>query len=158
METKQWYRSKTVWAALVAMVAGILQGFGIAGNIASEQESIVNAIMKLVELISIAVAIIGRLSATTKIEDTPKAGLKAAVVLLCAGLFTLSGCRAVTMGSEYRRQVEVATAAVTELDKRCQNGDEEACREGLAQSARTLSLIVDAMNGVESEVDYDSLQ
>ncbi len=36
---------------------------------------------------------------------------------------------------------------VAELNKRCQGGDEAACKEGLAAASKTLDLIVEAMEG-----------
>lgn len=29
MKTKQWYQSKTIWAAIISAIVGILQAFGV---------------------------------------------------------------------------------------------------------------------------------
>lgn len=29
MKNKQWYKSKTIWAAIIAAIVGILQAFGV---------------------------------------------------------------------------------------------------------------------------------
>jgi hypothetical protein len=40
---------------------------------------------------------------------------------------------------------------VGQLDKRCQGGDDLACKDGLHQAARTLDLLVDAVHGRASD-------
>jgi len=76
-----------------------------------------------------------------------------AVIVLAAILLgiAMSGCKPIQMHPEYAQQVELAAIDVAELNRRCQAGDAEACRAGLAEAARTLQLIVDAMHGEPSE-------
>lgn len=63
------------------------------------------------------------------------------IVLFCAG------CSAVQMSPHYRQAVEASAIRVAELNKRCQAGDEKACKEGLDVASSTLNLIVEAMEG-----------
>lgn len=74
------------------------------------------------------------------------------VLLLVAMLLALlAGCNKVTMSPDYARQVTIAEVTVAELNRRCQAGDDEACKMGLNEASRTLTLIVDAMEGKPSE-------
>ena len=71
----------------------------------------------------------------------------AAILLL--GL-SMSGCSQVTMLPAYRQNLEMTNVLVAELDARCKGGDPNACREGLAESAKYLQGLVDAVNGVDT--------
>lgn len=51
------------------------------------------------------------------------------------------------MTPPYRQTVEMSAIRVAELNRRCQTGDAEACKEGLEAASKTLDLIVDAMEG-----------
>lgn len=51
------------------------------------------------------------------------------------------------MSPPYRQTIQSSAVRVAELNKRCQAGDQMACKEGLAAASRTLNLIVDAMEG-----------
>lgn len=66
------------------------------------------------------------------------------LVLIC---LLLVGCSAVQMTPSYRQTVQMSAIRVAELNKRCQAGDEAACKEGLAAASKTLDLIVEAMEG-----------
>jgi hypothetical protein len=60
---KPWYQSKTVWAAVVAVVATVL-GTVYKWNIGeAEQAQLVDAIMVVVDIIAGAVVVIGRTNA-----------------------------------------------------------------------------------------------
>ncbi len=59
----------------------------------------------------------------------------------------LAGCNQVQLSPPYRQALEISAVNVAELNKRCQGGDNEACREGLAQAAKTLELLLDATYG-----------
>ena len=69
-------------------------------------------------------------------------------IILAALIVLLAGCSAVRMSPQYARQLEMADIVVAELNARCQAGDPNACREGLAEASKTLSLLVDALHGV----------
>jgi len=66
-ETKPWYLSKTVWGAVVTMVIGVLAVFGF-GKLEGEQESVTELVMQLVTVIAGIVALIGRITAKTKLN------------------------------------------------------------------------------------------
>ena len=70
METKPWYFSKTVLAALVVAICGLLTVFGVGvGVVASEQaEPIADNIIGLITAIMGLIAIWGRITAKKKIE------------------------------------------------------------------------------------------
>lgn len=63
----------------------------------------------------------------------------------------LAGCSKVTMSPDYARQLEISAINVGELNRRCQGGDDDACRAGLAVASETLDLLVDALHGEASE-------
>ena len=87
METKQWFKSKTVWAGIVTAVVGGLAMFGV-GQVQGEEEQIVELIMQIVLVISGALTIVGRIVAKSKIKAP--GGLP--VILLAAGLLMFTGC------------------------------------------------------------------
>lgn len=60
------------------------------------------------------------------------------------------GCSQVQMTQAYRQQLQMATALVSSLNADCQAGDPNACKQGLAEAARTLQLFLDAADGVSS--------
>lgn len=65
-ETKPWYLSKTIWAAVVSVLATIATFFGYPTDEALRQ-SITNGILQFVAALAGMVAIFGRLAASTKI-------------------------------------------------------------------------------------------
>ncbi|KKN74443.1 hypothetical protein LCGC14_0390630 [marine sediment metagenome] len=65
------------------------------------------------------------------------------IVLLCL----LTGCSDVQMAPPYEQAVKASAIRVAELNKRCQAGDEVACKEGMAVASETLDLIVEALEG-----------
>lgn len=69
------------------------------------------------------------------------------VLTMAVCLLLAAGCSAVQMSPSYRQTVEASAIRVAELNKRCQAGDEAACKEGLDAASKTLNLIVDAMEG-----------
>ena len=69
------------------------------------------------------------------------------LVLVCL----LMGCSGVQMSPPYRAETERMNNRLTELNKRCQAGDAEACKEGLRIAAVHVERIVDALHGRESD-------
>jgi len=67
-QTKQWYLSKTIWAALVTVVIGTLMMFGVGTDLESEQETITELIMQVVGIVSGIIAVYGRLVAKTEVK------------------------------------------------------------------------------------------
>lgn len=88
-------------------------------------------------------------AACNKIYDWSKdIGLRqSSAIMIILLLVFVVGCSQVTMSPEYQRTVKMAAVAVNELNARCQAGDPNACKEGLAEASKTLNLIVDAMQG-----------
>lgn len=75
------------------------------------------------------------------------------VSVLC--LLLISGCSQVQMSPAYARQLELSAMNVAEFNKRCQAGNDEACRRGLARASETLNLLVDALHAVDSTAGGD---
>lgn len=76
------------------------------------------------------------------------------LVMIAAAILMIlhaAGCSQVTMAPHYAQGVELAAIDIAELNRRCQAGDDEACRKGLAVADETMQLIVDAMHGRTSE-------
>lgn len=136
-KTKEWYQSKTVWASLVTVVLGLLAAVGVV-DLQGESEQITEKIFELVVAIAGAVALYGRLSAKSKL------------LIITLFLMLFAGCSQVQMSPAYRQQLEMTTVVVKSLNEDCQAGDDKACREGLAESAEILELLVDAVHGVDS--------
>jgi hypothetical protein len=68
--TKPWYLSKTVVAALIVAICGILTLFGVGeGTAAAEEaEPIANNVIGLITAISGLIALWGRITAKKEIE------------------------------------------------------------------------------------------
>lgn len=69
------------------------------------------------------------------------------IVLLCL----CAGCSGVQMSLAYRAETEKMNNRLIELNKRCQAGDAEACKEGLRIATVHIERVVDAMHGRESD-------
>lgn len=61
----------------------------------------------------------------------------------------LMGCSKVQMSPQYAKNYKESVIIVAELNKRCQEGDQNACKDGLNEAAGTLQLYLDAMEGKE---------
>ncbi len=68
LNEKAWYQSKTIWGALVSILASLLAGFDVHLDPAVRQEA-VDAFYQASAVIGALVAIYGRLSAETAIRD-----------------------------------------------------------------------------------------
>jgi hypothetical protein len=65
-ETKQWYLSKTVWGALIAIVASLLSGMGLELG-AGVQDRLADDLVSLAGAIGGLIAIYGRLTAEKRV-------------------------------------------------------------------------------------------
>jgi hypothetical protein len=65
-ETKQWYRSKTVWGALIAILAALLPSMGMELD-DSAQGQLADNLVSLAGAIGGLVAIYGRLTAERRL-------------------------------------------------------------------------------------------
>ncbi len=63
VEEKQWYQSKTIWGALLAVGASFMGALGITID-AVAQADLADALIQLIGAIGAMTAIYGRLSAT----------------------------------------------------------------------------------------------
>lgn len=151
METKEWYKSKTIWSAIIIAIVGTLNLFGIDALL-GEEEAVTEIVMQVITIIASITALVGRIQAKKKITITKKSGTSnptATLLLLAISLSLIfSGCGKVHMSADYARQVEMAAVNCAILNERCQAGDEQACKEGLNLAAETLNLIVDGMHNV----------
>ncbi len=67
VDEKNWYESRTIWGALVAVLTSLAGGFGL--NIdASVQGELADSIVQLVGALGAMVAVYGRLGATRVIN------------------------------------------------------------------------------------------
>ena len=66
-DSKPWYLSRTVWAAIVTIVAAVLGLFGLPLD-DLDQTATVEALLQVATAIAGLVALLGRLVATTRIE------------------------------------------------------------------------------------------
>lgn len=68
METKQWYLSKTIWGAVIMLLATVLKATGLVDLTATEQGQLVDQLYSLAfagsELVGFALVIWGRISAS----------------------------------------------------------------------------------------------
>lgn len=64
---KTWYKSRTIWGALIAVIASISSGFGLSIDEES-QKQMSEAIIQLIGALGAIVAIYGRLNATEVIS------------------------------------------------------------------------------------------
>lgn len=63
IEEKNWYESKTIWGALLAVVASLMSTLGIQVD-AVAQTDLADALIQLIGAVGAMLAIYGRLSAT----------------------------------------------------------------------------------------------
>lgn len=72
--------------------------------------------------------------------------------LIAVVMLFIAGCGgAVQLSPEYAEALQVSAIHVNQLNKRCQDGDELACKEGLTVAAEALNLLVDGYHGRESK-------
>ena len=127
---KSWYKSKTIWSALVTAAVGTLLLFGVGAGLEGEEESITEIIMQLIAVLGAIMAFVGRVMAKKDI-----------VALLAVGVLLVAGCGGPLYTAEHRLLIDRQAALVTELNVRCQAGDDAACRDGLDAAATTLEIL-----------------
>lgn len=67
VEEKQWYQSKTIWGALIAVGASFVNALGLSID-TTAQNDLADAMIQLIAAIGAMMAIYGRLSATEVIS------------------------------------------------------------------------------------------
>ena len=60
-DTKNWYKSKTVWAGIITALIGTLALFGV--TVQDNPETIADSVVNLIATVSGIVAIFGRVTA-----------------------------------------------------------------------------------------------
>ncbi len=145
-DSKAWYLSKTMWAGIVAMFIGIAKMSGVEFGDGSE-EQMTDSILAIATGIAGVVAIWGRLTAKKEINGP---GKKSYLFFLFLPLLFV-GCTQISATPDYKQNIMSLQKNVAVLNERCQEGDDQACREGLALSDQALEYIVDGMNKQRSE-------
>lgn len=130
--SKSWYLSKAIWGSLVAVVIGTLLMFGVGTELEGEETAIVELIMQIVAVVGGVVALIGRVVARKNIVP---------FLLIGVMLLGLAGCNDPLYTAEHRQLIRTQAVIVSQLDRHCQAGDNEACKEGLAIAAETLQTL-----------------
>ena len=80
MDTKDWWKSRTMWGVIISIIASLLQMLGVAQITLEEQSNlaqlIVNVATGLSEIIGFLMIIIGRIRADKPISNNiiPKIG------------------------------------------------------------------------------------
>jgi hypothetical protein len=68
VNTKPWYRSKTIWGAIITGIATILNITGQVNLDLTEQAQITDGLVAVGSLVGVILAIIGRVKAKQKIK------------------------------------------------------------------------------------------
>lgn len=154
METKKpFYKSKTEISLVIGFVAlllsQILPSFGVpteqAGQVVAEESSqLAETILTIVAALSYFAGFAARLVAKDELTIT-KSAAKTLIIFVGAVvlLVGVSGCVNPLYEAEHRQLINRQAAIVGELDERCADGDEQACREGLSQAAETLRTLAE---------------
>jgi len=103
METKEWYKSKTIWSAIIIAIVGTLNLFGIDALL-GEEEAVTEIVMQVITIIASITALVGRIQAKKKITITKKSGTSNPTATLLLMVISLSlifaGCGKVHMSVE----------------------------------------------------------
>lgn len=71
---------------------------------------------------------------------------KIVIVVALAALLSMVGCGGeVQMSPRMQQATRMSAINVANMNKDCQAGNDESCKQGLAEAARTLELIVEAL-------------
>ena len=73
MDTQPWYLSRTVWGALVAIIASLVAvlSHNKVQILATDQDQVVTLVMTIAGAVGGAVALYGRIVATKQISSAP---------------------------------------------------------------------------------------
>ena len=71
--------------------------------------------------------------------------MKKVVMLMCLLAISLIGCAEVQMSPRMQQLTRMSAVNVSAMSKDCQDGNNESCKEGLKEAAKTLELIVEAL-------------
>lgn len=66
-------------------------------------------------------------------------------IVIVLVLVLIVGCGEVQMSPRMQQVTRMSAINVANMNKDCQAGNDESCKQGLAEAARTLELIVEAM-------------
>gem|GEM_PF-1485684 len=90
METKALWQSKTFWGVIISGLAGLLGIWG-KGISPADQQTLVEVALTVAGVIGSILAIVGRITAKTKISNPPAAPL-ALMLLLALACLAAGGC------------------------------------------------------------------
>ena len=71
--------------------------------------------------------------------------VKKVTILMCLLAISLIGCGEVRMSPRMQQVTRMSAINVAAMNKDCQEGNSESCKQGLAEASKTLNLIVEAM-------------
>lgn len=71
--------------------------------------------------------------------------MKRTLILMCLLAISLVGCNEVQMSPRMQQVTRMSAINVANMNKDCQDGNAESCKQGLAEAAKTLKLIVEAL-------------
>ncbi len=151
-QTKDWYKSKTVWAGIVTAVVGVLAMFGV-GAAEGEEAAIVEVIMQVVTVVGGILAIIGRLVAKSRLKG-PGGGVGLLLVLCLAGVMaSVAGCGGVQTSPEYSALLDRTAAWSRAVADKAAAGEMTGFQmtEALEINADLWGRFEDAKNGVATE-------
>jgi hypothetical protein len=84
---------------------------------------------------------------SAKLVSKSKALTTAAALILICALLLIAGCSQIQMSPAYKQELYMSNVLVQSLNKDCQAGDPNACKQGLDESAKILQLLVDGVEG-----------
>ena len=70
---------------------------------------------------------------------------KIVIVVMLVALLSVVGCGEEQMSPRMQQVVKMSAINVANMNRDCQAGNDESCKQGLAEAARTLELIVEAL-------------
>ncbi len=147
--SKDWYKSKTVWAGVVTMVIGILSRFGI-GAVEGTEDSIVEVIMQFVTIGGGIMTIIGRVVAKGKIKPSGLGPYSLILVICLIGVLASAGCNKVNMDQAYGSLLDRTAAWSADVAAKAANGEmtPDQMSEALQINAELWQRFENAKNGI----------
>ncbi len=145
---KAWYKSKTVWAGVVTAVIGMLTTIGVAGNLASEQDTIANLLTQLGVMVGGIVAVYGRMTAKGRV--TTATGTPIPMILICVMLsLFIGGCSRVNLTQDAWADGESLAADLIVVRDQVQAGEytDEQAAEVMDDVADWLQVLIEDDSG-----------
>jgi hypothetical protein len=156
-ETKSVFLSKGFMGGAFTFLIGLAMMFGLiqpnlveVGPIEGVDPNVVGEVLRAAQVggevvVGVLTMAFGLLAMVGRIVGVKN--LRLFILVIVCGLLFFAGCGGVRMSPPYARALEQSAITVGELNTRCQNGDDLACKGGLQVASETLNLIVDALHG-----------